>query len=87
MGQSSSKAADQGNAVTGRAVGITGGGALKRLVAPKLPQGVVKANAEDYQFLEVCSSTCGRHVCAGAVIEIGSTMSCASTTHTLALPE
>lgn len=55
MGQSSSKAADQGNAVTGRAVGITGGGALKRLVAPKLPQGVVKANAEDYQFLEVCS--------------------------------
>ncbi len=54
MGQSGSKAADQGNAVTGRAVGITGGGALKRLVAPKLPQGVAKASAEDYQFLEVC---------------------------------
>lgn len=56
MGQSGSKAADQGNAVTGRAVGITGGGALKRLAAPKLPQGAVKARPEDYQFIEVSST-------------------------------
>jgi hypothetical protein len=53
MGQSGSKTADQGNAVTGRAVGITGGGALKRLAAPKLPQGAVKAKDEDYGFIEV----------------------------------
>lgn len=58
MGQSGSKAADQGNAVTGRAVGITGGGALKRLAAPKLPQGAVKANVEDYDFIEVCVCVC-----------------------------
>jgi len=53
MGQSGSKAADQGNAVTGRAVGITGGGALKRLPAPRLPQGAAKAKPEDYSFIEV----------------------------------
>jgi hypothetical protein len=55
MGQSGSKTADQGNAVTGRAVGITGGGALKRLAAPKLPQGAIKASAEDFAFIEVRS--------------------------------
>lgn len=58
MGQSGSKAVDQGNAVTGRAVGITGGNALKRLAAPKLPQGATKAKPEDYEFIEVGLCCC-----------------------------
>lgn len=54
MGNSSSKGGeDQGNAVTGRAVGITGGGALRRATAPKLPSNAVKVNPEDYKFIEV----------------------------------
>eukprot|EP00878_Enallax_costatus_P004895 GHUV01005150.1.p1 GENE.GHUV01005150.1~~GHUV01005150.1.p1 ORF type:complete len:499 (+),score=133.52 GHUV01005150.1:478-1974(+) len=53
MGNTSSRGAEeQGNAVTGRAVGITGGGPLKRLATPKLPSGAVKARQEDYQFIE-----------------------------------
>lgn len=71
MGQSASKAAgDQGDAVTGRAVGITGGNALKRLTAPKLPQGARKAAPEDYGFIEVSLKEAGTAVlgascCAG----------------------
>eukprot|EP00775_Hariotina_reticulata_P007218 gene7218-7431_t len=55
MGNSSSRraTADQGaTGVTGRAVGITGGGALKRSAAPKIPAGAVKSKAEDYEFIE-----------------------------------
>lgn len=56
MGNSASspRAGDNaGNvAVTGRAVGITGGGALKRLAAPRLPSGASKSAPEDYGFIE-----------------------------------
>jgi hypothetical protein len=61
MGNASSRAGeDQYNAVTGRAIGITGGGALKRVAAPKLPAGAIKSSPEDYSFIEVCKeqSTC-----------------------------
>uniref|UniRef100_A0A383WC48 cGMP-dependent protein kinase n=1 Tax=Tetradesmus obliquus TaxID=3088 RepID=A0A383WC48_TETOB len=53
MGNTSSRTGeDQYNAVTGRAIGITGGGALKRVAAPKLPAGAVKSSPEDYSFIE-----------------------------------
>eukprot|EP00879_Flechtneria_rotunda_P017343 GHRR01018167.1.p2 GENE.GHRR01018167.1~~GHRR01018167.1.p2 ORF type:complete len:271 (+),score=98.79 GHRR01018167.1:464-1276(+) len=52
MGNASSKGEEHGDAVTGRAVGITGGGALKRLAAPRLPPGAVKARPEDYAVIE-----------------------------------
>jgi hypothetical protein len=71
MGQSGSKTAEQGNAVTGRAVGITGGGALKRLAAPKLPQGAVKANAEEFEFIEVgqlCMFCASQHSSAARLV-------------------
>lgn len=55
MGNTSSRTGeDQYNALTGRAIGITGGGALKRVAAPKLPAGAVKSSPEDYSFIEVC---------------------------------
>jgi hypothetical protein len=58
MGNTSSRTGeDQYNAVTGRAIGITGGGALKRVAAPKLPAGAIKSSAEDYSFIEVCTGT------------------------------
>jgi len=56
--------ADQGaTGVTGRAVGITGGGALKRSAAPKIPAGAVKSKAEDYEFIEVSILLFNRPAC------------------------
>jgi hypothetical protein len=51
MGNFASKNAE--TRAAGRAVGITGGGALRRLSAPKLPGNVNKASAEEYAFIEV----------------------------------
>jgi hypothetical protein len=58
MGSSVSRPADAetGNAVTGRAVGITGGGAIKRISVPRLPSGASKSRTEDHPFIEVCRS-------------------------------
>ena len=53
MGAQGSKNAD--TRATARAVGITGGGALKRLSAPKLPNNATRAAPEDYIFIEVSS--------------------------------
>lgn len=53
MGNSSSRHGEGGDAVTGRAIGITGAGPLKRLAAPKLPPNAVKTHPEDYQFVQV----------------------------------
>jgi hypothetical protein len=51
MGAQGSKNAD--TRATARAVGITGGGAMKRLSAPKLPNNATRAAPEDYIFIEV----------------------------------
>jgi hypothetical protein len=51
MGNLASKSAETRAAA--RAIGITGGGALKRFSAPKLPGNVNKASAEDHGFIEV----------------------------------
>ncbi|KAI8465523.1 MAG: cyclic nucleotide dependent protein kinase [Monoraphidium minutum] len=40
------------NRVIGRAVGITGGGALKRGAGPRVPVNAIKSSAEDHAFLE-----------------------------------
>jgi hypothetical protein len=62
MGNTSSRTGeDQYNAVTGRAIGITGGGALKRVAAPKLPAGAIKSTPEDYSFIEVRHGHGSRH--------------------------
>lgn len=40
------------NRVIGRAVGITGGGALKRGAAPRIPQNATRSSADDHAFIE-----------------------------------
>jgi hypothetical protein len=43
------------NRVIGRAVGITGGGPLKRGAGPRIPTNAVRSSLADQGFLEVCS--------------------------------
>jgi len=54
MGNLSSKTVDEdrGDRVIGRAVGITGGGPLKRIAAPKAPSSAVRTKPDDYTFIE-----------------------------------
>jgi hypothetical protein len=73
MGNLSSKAgdADRGDKVTQRAVGITGGGPLKRIAAPKTPANAVRTKADDYTFIEVgpgAGFIAQREIAAGGLI-------------------
>jgi hypothetical protein len=55
MGSGGSKSGDTERAprVTGRAVGITGGGPLRRATSARIPANAIRSKAEDHEFIEV----------------------------------
>lgn len=66
MGAGGSKSGDTERAprVTGRAVGITGGGPLRRATSARIPANAIRSKAEDHEFIEVgcITSSCN---CSG----------------------